>query len=184
MEALLRQGGLPYAETEGQSLIERARDGDAAAFEQLYLNHRDRIYALCLNLSGNREEAQDLLQETFVRAYQALPRFRGRSRFSTWLHRIAANLCCDAAHQQRRAEELTPPHPESSPRPTETVERVRATLGLLPPRFRVVLALRYGQTLSYDEIAETLNWSLPRVKVTIHRAKRAFKEIYLKRVVP
>ena len=179
-EALLLGRGRPahQAGEADDSLVALARGGDQAAFERLYLMHRDRVYALCLNLCGNADQAQDLLQETFVRAYRALPGFRGSARFSTWLHRIAVNLCRDAAHRQRRmAEPVEPAGPGESDR-TETVHLVRAALAQLKPGHRTVLALRYGQALSYQEIAEMLDWSLPRVKVTLHRAKLAFKAVY------
>jgi RNA polymerase sigma-70 factor (ECF subfamily) len=134
------------------------------------------VYTLCLNLCGNRAEAEDLLQETFVRAYRGLPRFRGRARFTTWLHRIAVNLCRDAARRRRRSPDPLPIAPSPS---SATVDQVRAALARLRPQHRLVLILRYSQSLSYQEIGDLLSWSLSRVKVTIHRAKRAFKDIYL-----
>lgn len=157
------------------ALVACAQRGDTAAFDKLYLRHRDQVYTLCLNLCGDREQAQDLLQESFVRAYRALPKFRGRSRFTTWLHRIAVNLCRDAARRSQR-----PPHrtPAARPANTATVDQVRTALARLRPRHRAVLVLRYMQSLSYAEIAEVLRWPLPRVKVTLHRAKRAFKAAY------
>ena len=158
------------------ALVARAQRGDEDAYDELYVRHRDHVYTLCLNLCGDRDEAQDLLQESFVRGYRALRTFRKEARFTTWLHRIAVNVCHSAARQnQRRAE----PRPVATGPSPGLVEQVRATLVHLRPQYRVVLALRYHQSLSYQEIAELLNWSLARVKVTIHRAKRAFKDAYL-----
>lgn len=178
-EALfLERGRSAVQPSEGdEELAERARKGDTVAFEQLYLRHRDYVYKLCLNLCGHRDQAQDLLQETFIRAYRALPRFRGGSRFTTWLHRIASNLCWDAA-QRREAIATVDPPPPAIHQGWETVEEVRAALARLKPQQRAALALHYGQGLSYQEIAELLNWSLSKVKVTMHRAKRAFREVY------
>jgi RNA polymerase sigma-70 factor, ECF subfamily len=158
-----------------ENLVARARGGDAAAFEELYVAHRDAVYTLCLSLCGDREEAQDLLQESFVRAYRALPRFRGEAQFLTWVHRIAVNLFRSSLRRRHRAPGLPPPAP--GPRPGEG-EEVRAALQQLQPQHRLVLALRYSQTLSYQEIADLLGWSLAKVKATIHRAKRAFREVY------
>lgn len=160
-------------------LLARAQRGDKGAFEELYLKHRDHMYTLCLNLCGNPEQAQDLLQDTFVRAYRGLRGFRSKARFSTWLHRIAINLHRDALRHQRRS-----PSPgqivTSIPRHSDdNVHQVRAALRRLKSPHRIVLVLRYMQTLSYHEIADLLHWSLPRVKVTLHRAKRAFKDAYL-----
>jgi RNA polymerase sigma-70 factor (ECF subfamily) len=161
---------------EEAALIARARRGDAGAFEELYRRHRDQVYTLCLNLCGNREDAQDLLQETFVHAYRGLRGFAGRSAFGTWLYRIAVNVCAAARRRARTA-----PTPASDPgADAATIERVRDVLMRLRPAHRTVLVLRYSQELSYNEIAECLRWSLARVKVTIHRAKRAFKDAYLK----
>jgi RNA polymerase sigma-70 factor (ECF subfamily) len=166
------------AQREADSaLVARAQRGDENAYDELYRRHRDHVYTLCLNLCGDRDEAQDLLQETFVRGYRALRKFRGDARFTTWLHRIAVNVCHETARRSRRRPGPEPLAVEADP---ALVEQVRAALVRLRPSHRVVLALRYHQSLSYQQIAETLNWSLARVKVTIHRAKRAFKDAYLK----
>jgi RNA polymerase sigma-70 factor (ECF subfamily) len=182
----------------GSALVERARRGDVEAFDELYRVHRDRVYTLCSDLCGNRELAEDLLQETFVRTWRGLRRFGGRSSFATWVHRIAINVCRDAARKARR-QGPHPPAPSPSPSTTlgvnlergsvegsanvlgpdvAVVERVRATLAGLKPAFRSALVLRHTLGLSYEEIGETLGWSLAKVKVTIHRAKRAFKDAY------
>ena len=163
------------------ALVARARQGDNRAFEQLYLGHRNQMYNLCLNLCGDSDQAQDLLQETFVRAYRALPRFRGSSTFSTWLYRIAVNVCRDAARRRRRmrlAESAAPDAPDVGV--AQTVALVRSALLRLSPRHRAALALRYTLSLSHQEMANVLGWSLPKVKVTIHRARQAFKEAYRK----
>ena len=158
------------------ALVARARRGDAAALDELYRRYRDQVYTLCLNLCGNRDEAQDLLQETFVRAWRGLPRFAGRCMFSTWLYRIAVNLSRDAARRRRRVLDAMP---AASAAPDSAIDEVRAALAGLQHSHRAVLVLRYFQSLSHKEIAECLHWSLSRVKVTLHRAKRAFKDSYL-----
>jgi RNA polymerase sigma-70 factor (ECF subfamily) len=166
------------AEAEAE-LVARARGGDTAAFEQLYRMHRDRVYTLCLSLCADAEEAQDLLQDTFVRAYRSRRQFRGEAQFATWLHRIAVNLYRDALRHRARQPAPPAPAPVPGPEAAEVAVHVRAALARLQPAHRIVLALRYGQSLSYQEMATLLRWSLPRVKVTIHRAKRAFRETYL-----
>jgi RNA polymerase sigma-70 factor (ECF subfamily) len=173
----LRAAGPQSATAQEESLlVARARRGDAAAFDQLYHRHRHQVYTLSLNLCGDPEEARDLLQETFLRVWRGLPRFRERSKFTTWIYRIAVNLARDAARRRRRAA----PAPAAAPDPDlATVGRVRATLTQLRTPHRVVLVLRYSLSLSYEEIADLLGWSLSRVKVTLHRARRAFKDAYL-----
>ena len=158
------------------TIVTRARQGDAAALDELYRWYRDQVYTLCLNLCGDRDEAQDLLQETFVRAWRGLPRFAGRYMFSTWLYRIALNLCRDAA---RRRRPMLDAAPAASAARDSAVDEVRSVLMGLHHSHRLVLVMRYFQSLSHKEIAECLHWSLPRVKVTLHRAKRAFKDSYL-----
>ena len=173
----MRRGDTAIQAQEADSaVVARARRGDTAAFDQLYVKHRDKVYTLCLNLCGNRDQAEDLLQETFVRAYRALPGFRGHSEFTTWLHRIVVNLCHEAARRSQRRADAPAVAADAD---TEVVDNVRAALMRLRPQHRVVLVLRYHQSLSYREISEVLKWSLARVKVTLHRAKRAFKDVYL-----
>jgi RNA polymerase sigma-70 factor (ECF subfamily) len=169
--------GAVKADNRGEAaLVAQARQGEGGAFDQLYQRHRDSIYNLCLNYCGDPEEAGDLLQETFVRAWRGLPKFSGRAAFTTWLYRIAINLCRDAARRKGRAQF---PILELPVREPEAMSRVRSTLLGLRPAYRTVLALRYTDSLSYQEIADCLGWSLPRVKVTLHRAKLAFKQAYL-----
>jgi RNA polymerase sigma-70 factor, ECF subfamily len=158
------------------ALIARARTGDGAAIDQLYRSYRDQVYTLCVNLCGDREEAQDLLQETFVRAFRGLPRFAGRAKLSTWLYRITVNLAHELGRRKRALPEAVAI--SCTTNTVDTVAEVRTVLSQLAPDFRQVLVLRYSQDLSYQEIAECLGWSLPKVKVTIHRAKQAFKAAY------
>ena len=163
---------------EDTALALRARAGDRNAFEQLYLRHRNQVYTLCLNLCGDREQAQDLLQDTFVRACRGLRAFRGGSQFGMWLYRIAVNVCREWARKRRRQAPpatVEPPGRDDG----DITSQARAALGQLRESYRTVLALRYSRSLSYQEIADLLHWSLPKVKVTIHRAKQAFKEAYL-----
>lgn len=174
---LLGRGGPEIAVApEDDLLVAGARQGDAAAFDQLYRRHRDHVYTLCLNLCGDTEEAGDLLQEAFVQAWRGLPRFAGRSKFTTWLYRITVNACRDAARRRRRLPR--PPAPPPDP-DAAIIDRVRAALTTLRPSHRVALVLRYSLSLSYQEIADLLNWSLPRVRGTLHRARGAFKHAYV-----
>ncbi len=161
------------------ALVARARAGDASAFEELYVRCRDQTYTLCLSLCADPEEAQDLLQDTFVRAYRFLPSFRGEAQFTTWLHRITVNLYHDATRRKQRQAAAVPEPTPSREGGQETAGQVRAVLALLQPNHRVVLGLRYSQGLSYQEMAEVLHWSLGRVKITLHRAKAAFRDAYL-----
>jgi len=165
---------------EETALVARARAGEQEAVDQLYRSHRREIFGLCLNLSGNREEAQDLLQETFVRAFRGLPSFGGRCQFKTWLTRIAVNLARDLARRRHRRPEspllATLAAPDSD---GGLIDLVRATLGCLEAHQRELLCLRYTQSLSYQEIGDCLGWSQGRVKKGLYRARQAFKQMYL-----
>ncbi|UCH34501.1 MAG: RNA polymerase sigma factor [Armatimonadota bacterium] len=170
--------GSPATRAAGRdgALVARAQQGERAALDELYRRHRDYVYTLCFNLCGDREDAQDLLQETFVHAWRGLPKFAGRSSFTTWLYRIAVNV----AHDARRRHREPMPTDRNPAADAETIDHVRAALARLRPAHRAVLVLRYSLSLSHQEIAECLHWSLSRAKVTAHRAKRAFKDEYLR----
>ena len=153
----------------------RAQAGDAAAFDRLYRQYRDRVYTLCLQVCGDREEAGDAMQEAFVNAWKGLPKFAGRSSFLTWIYRIAINTCRAQARKPARPVELAV---ETSGKDYALIEAVRAALVKLKPDYRIILALRYSQELSYTEIAEALGWSVPKVRITLYRAKKDFKAAY------
>ncbi|HUT74468.1 MAG TPA: RNA polymerase sigma factor [Armatimonadota bacterium] len=167
------------APADEAALIARVQQGDTAALDELYRRHGDYVYTLCLNLCGNPDDAQDLLQETFVRAWRGLPKFVGRSSFSTWLYRITVNVTREARRRRRPEPVAAAVEPITAPEPGE-VEQVRAVLARLKPAHRLVLVLRYSMCLSHQEIADCLRWSLSRAKVTVHRAKRAFKDEYVR----
>ena len=176
-----------------QELVSLAKGGDAAAFEQLMLASQDRVYTLCLRMTGNREDALDLAQEAFLNAWRGLPSFQGNSSFSTWVYRLASNACSDFLRRRKRRQEhessapldggeTSPPEP-ADPRGTPEDELERAELrraverGLqaLPEHHRQVLIMRELSGLSYQEIGETLDLDLGTVKSRIARARLALK---------
>ena len=181
---LTRGAWLTCADSEERALVARAQQGDASAIDELYRRYRDRVYTLCLDLCGDPEEAEDLLQETFVNACRGLPKFAGRSTLATWLYRIAVNAVRSSARRRRREPIAGLPLPEPPPFAIDpdpaTISGVRAALAGLHPRHRQVLALRYSQSLSYQEIGDSLGWPLARVRATLHRARCAFKKAYLR----
>ena len=179
-------------QTEGE-LVSRARAGDAAAFEQLMLASQDRVYTLCLRMTGNREDALDLAQEAFLNAWRGLPSFQGNSSFSTWVYRLASNACIDFLRKRKRRqehesaaslddEEAPLPEPaDPGATPEEALERaelrraVERGLQALPEHHRQVLVMRELSGLSYQEIGETLGLDLGTVKSRIARARLALK---------
>lgn len=167
------------------ALIENAQKGDQDAFAELVNEHQRYVYNLTLRILRDENEALDLAQETFVRAWSALPNFRGQSRFRTWLYRIATNLCYNRLPTLRRSlnelgeeivEELSNPDPRSvNPayklEKQELREYLFQAVDNLDEKYRLLIALRYQDELSYDEIASTLNLPLGTVKTGLFRAK-------------
>lgn len=153
--------------------------------------HQARILRLCASLLGDAAPAEDAAQEIFFKAYQALPSFRGRSAFSTWLYRIAANHCLDLLRKRRRerteswealiessGEQLqqflaAPVDPKAALADAELVQRA---LAQLPPDYRLILTLREVEGLSYQELAAALRCSLDAVKARLRRARQELLE--------
>lgn len=164
-------------------LVEHAKAGDARAFEGVYRRTVERTYALCLRMSGNTEEAGELVQDVYVRAWERLASFRGESLFTTWLHRLAVNLVLQERRSagRRRAREMPDPDLDRYGRaavqamPGTKVDLERAIAGL-PVKAREVLVLRDVQGYKYDEIARMTGVTLGTVKAQIHRARGLVKE--------
>jgi RNA polymerase sigma-70 factor, ECF subfamily len=180
-------------------LVERARGGDTNAFGELVRKYQDRVYNTCWRMCSDRTEAEDLAQEAFVKAFQALGGFSGRSQFYTWVFRIAVNLVLSARRRRKRAAtysldaarnhdpgedgKLLAMHLAAlNPLPGEQVARneqevaVLQALGRLDEEHRVVVVLRDLEDLGYDEIAEILGVPSGTVKSRLHRARLALRE--------
>lgn len=178
-------------------LVDRARAGDQDAFEQLVLSNQNRVYALAFRMVNDREEAADLAQEAFLKAWQGLPAFQGDSSFSTWVYRLASNVCIDYLRKQKRRREVEPvlslddeesgwtepaDWDQDPQRQLERAERSRAVargLEALPDHHRQVLALRELSGLSYQEIGQALELDIGTVKSRIARARLALRKILL-----
>ena len=167
--------------------VARAQDGDIEAFEQLYRSHVARVYALCLRMHANREDAEDSTQEVFVRAWQRLRGFEGRSAFSTWLHRLAVNVVLDRkrALKHRLAEvpasvEETGESPidrerARSPDPALGVDLERA-IAMLPDGARLAFVLHDIEGFRHREIAELTGTAEGTSKAQLHRARQLLKK--------
>jgi RNA polymerase sigma-70 factor, ECF subfamily len=169
-------------------LIERARRGDAAAFENLVIRHERYVYNLALRVVCNPEDAQDIAQQAFVRAWQAMPQFRGEARFSTWLYRIVTNLCYNRLPRIRRELSALDPDENALALPDERQEpegvvlaagmrhAVQVAFAALPESYRLLVTLRHLQEMSYEEIAQVTGMPLGTVKTGIFRARRLLRE--------
>lgn len=170
---------------EESRVIRAVLEGDADRFEELVRAYEKGIYNLCLRMLGDEQDALDAAQEAFFKAYRSLSGFRGESRFSTWLYRLAGNVCLDMLRKRPNTptvsmdDDDTPLFlADSSPSPQELLERseirrsVDAALGTLPPEFRQAVVLRDVNGLSYEEIAEVTGLEAGTVKSRIFRARR------------
>lgn len=175
-------------------LIHKAQQNDTQAFGELVMAYQRFIFNLALRSLGNPQEAQDAAQETFLRAWQALPGFRGECRFSTWLYRIAVNLCFNRRPRLRRdlaaismdaSDEDGWDFPDEGGNPLHLVEHkeqrafLHHAIECLPESYRLLVSMRYGQDLSYEEIAEVLGMPLGTVKTGLFRAKAQLKAALL-----
>jgi RNA polymerase sigma-70 factor, ECF subfamily len=172
-----------------QHLIQRAQKGDSDAFAVLVSEHQRYVYNLALRVLKNEEEALDLAQETFVRAWTALPNFRGQSQFRTWLYRIVTNLCYNRLPSLRRSlnelgDDVIAELPETGlnfSNPAHDVESrelrsyLHQAIDQLDENYRLLISLRYQNELSYEEIAVTLNLPLGTVKTGLFRAKEQLR---------
>ncbi len=166
-------------------LLRRARGGDPTAFGALVELHQTRIYAVCLRILADPEDARDAAQDAFMTAFRKLEQFRGDAAFGTWLHRIAVNACYDslrrakrqpmlhrADHNDERALDDAPPTPDPADEIAGTIDVARA-LALIPEDFRVVLVLADIEDLPYEEIARVLDVPVGTVKSRVHRGRVA-----------
>ena len=176
-------------EQEAQ-IVQRVLQGDVNAFEKLVLEYEKSVYAITQRMTGNAEDAADMTQETFIKAYNSLSSFRGDSKFSVWLYRIATNVCLDFLRSRSRkptvslsvedddGEEVELDIADESQSPERLLERgltrdaVRRGLNALSPEYRQILLLREMQGLSYEEIADVLTLEVGTVKSRIFRARK------------
>jgi RNA polymerase sigma-70 factor (ECF subfamily) len=186
-------------EPEVLPLVQQTLEGKREAFDEIVFLYREQVYATAWQLTHNTEDALDVAQDVFLRAYRALSSYKGRARFSTWLHRIVLNTCVDHIRRERRhwqnislsdltedrGDEAYPqaPQPSIDPVQRESVyqqqiqRRILAALEQVSARQRDVFVLRYYQDLELKEIANALKCSEGAVKRHLHRAQARLREI-------
>lgn len=187
------------ADNEEKAYIARAKQGDLAAFEQLVLRYEKMVYTLAFRMMDHSEDAKDLSQEVFLKAYRSIARFDERAAFSTWLYRIAMNACIDemrrrkgkqtlSIEQEQESEDGSMQHqiadpgdtPEESLLRQEKRSEILEALGQLSAEHRAVVILRDVKELRYEEIAEILQLPPGTVKSRLSRARRQLKAEILK----
>ena len=178
---------------EDRELIARARKGDEAAYRVLLEQYQRTVFNICLRMVRNREEAEDLAQEAFMKVFSMLDRYNPSFAFSSWLFKITSNLCIDKIRKRRintlpmdqpvqsengeyaRQYQAPDDDPERLLVKSEKMKQLSDAIDSLPPHYRVMIVLRHQEDLSYEEIAETLDVPLGTVKARIHRAREMLK---------
>ncbi len=176
------------AEPGDYELAQRAAAGDMAAFEDLYRRHFRRVYALCLRMLGNPEEAEDLTQETFTHLYNKIGSFRGESAFTTWLHRLTVNQVLMHFRRRKSRPEFTTEEGETpiqivrgteNPNAMPVVDRIilENAITKLPPGYRTVFVLHDVEGHEHGEIARMLGISEGTSKSQLHKARLKLREL-------
>ena len=179
-----------------EQLIRRAQQGDNGAFEELLLLHQKKVYNLCLRMSANPDDALDLSQEAFLRAWRSLGQYQFEASFSTWLFRLTSNICIDFLRRKKRRQETSltesyddsdegaelsvpdaQPGPEQQAMTNETKIELAHAMERLSPEHREILQLRVIEDLQYEQIADILGVRVGTVKSRLARARLALRKI-------
>ena len=179
-----------------EQLIRRAQQGDNGAFEELLLLHQKKVYNLCLRMSANPDDALDLSQEAFLRAWRSLGQYQFEASFSTWLFRLTSNICIDFLRRKKRRQETSltesyddsdegaelsvpdaQPGPEQQAITNETKIELARAMGQLAPDHREILQLRVVEDLPYEQIADILGVRVGTVKSRLARARLSLRKI-------
>lgn len=179
-----------------EQLIRRAQQGDNGAFEELLLLHQKKVYNLCLRMNANPDDALDLSQEAFLRAWRSLGQYQFEASFSTWLFRLTSNICIDFLRRKKRRQETSltesyddsdegaelsvpdaQPGPEQQAITNETKIELARAMEQLSPEHREILQLRVIEDLQYEQIADILGVRVGTVKSRLARARLSFRKI-------
>lgn len=183
-------------ELNEKKLVKRIKKGDQQAFAELVTEYKDKLFNVAYRMLGNRQEAEDVVQESFLRVYSNIGQYDANYKLSTWIYRITTNLCIDRLRKKKVAvdsldEEFTEnegqtlydrlssrePTPEEAALIQETQAVVQYAIDQLPPAYRAAIVLRYIHDLSMQEISDILQIPVPTVKTRLHRGREALKAI-------
>lgn len=180
-----------------EQLVKKSLSGDTEAFEELVSRYQNKVYALAYRYMGNEEDAYDMTQEAFLKAFRSLRTFKGSSSFGTWLYRVATNVCLDELRRRKRRilpisldeplatkegdeveKDITDPAPTADIiyERQEFSEYILAFLNQMKPEHKIVIILRDMMDFSYEEIAQILNCSVGTVKSRISRARNILRK--------
>ena len=181
-------------------LILKCKNGNVEAFEELVLKYQRQVYTVAYRFMGNHEDASDLAQEAFIKAYKSIDRFRGESSLKTWLYHIVANVCRDELRKRKKGQVLSLDAPISTDEGKITRQTedwtyapdllyeskevqyfIQEAINQLTPEYKEVIILREIQGFSYEEIAQLLDCSLGTIKSRLNRARKAMRDILINR---
>jgi RNA polymerase sigma-70 factor, ECF subfamily len=168
-----------------RALVDRCRREEPGAFEELVDQFRNLVFALIARTVADRSRAEDLAQDVFLRIHRGLPYFRGEARLSTWVYRIAVNVCMQEKGRPRPLISLDDPDsrlpaPGAADRSFtdfELRDRLEKAIEQLPPQYRLLIAGHYLEGVRYEDLAEAMNLPLGTVKTQLHRAKRQLRQL-------
>ena len=174
-------------QSDDERLIERCRSGqDDAAFTELVDRYKDLVFGLVYRLSRDRNQAEDLAQEVFLKVHRGLPYFRGDAKLATWIYRIVFNVCSQERSRRRAVELPLDPGGDRTPIDPGTVDpafgdlelrdRLQHAMAGLPENYRFLIAAHYLRGIQYDALAEALDIPIGTVKTHLHRAKRLLRQ--------
>jgi RNA polymerase sigma-70 factor (ECF subfamily) len=179
----------PEMAEELERLVVAAREGDREAFDELVRRTYVDTYTLAVRLTANEEDARDVVQEAYLRAWKGIGRFRGDAQFTTWLYRITANAAYTLVQKRRRRrtepletadepiELASEAQPESAAESALVMEQLSDAVAQLPPKLRSIVVLKDVYGLSHDAIAEELGISVAAAKVRLHRGRKKLRDI-------
>lgn len=176
-----------------EKLVNKVKNGDISSFEKLVFSYQKKIYSFIFRMVLSVEDARDLTQEVFIQAFRSLDQFRGDSKFSTWIYRIAANKSLDFLRRNKRykftvvndldvgelsSKYSTKDNPEHTYLREEKIRRIRDIITGLPEKYMVVVILFHYEKLSYQQVADTLDIPVKTVATRLYRAKLILKEAF------
>jgi RNA polymerase sigma-70 factor (ECF subfamily) len=176
LQAAAAEPGSRTLRDDEREALEACRRGEREAFDLLVERYQRDVYRLCYRYLGNHEDANDMAQEAFLKAYRGLGSFRGESAFSTWLYRIAVNACLNFRAARKHGDELPEDLPDRRPATSERLveeekqERVRAAVARLPEKQRATLILKVYHDLTHEEVAKILGSTVGTVKANLFHA--------------
>lgn len=181
-----RSARLPMTAVDDGTLVQQCLAGESEAFDELVERHRRQVYQVCYRFVNNHEDASDLAQDAFLRAYRALHTFKGNSAFSTWLYRVAVNVCLNRVSEKRAATEpidrrehqdVRGEPPDRGVLRREQAAAVRAAIARLPQKQRATMILRMYHELPHEQIAAILGSSVGAVKANFFHALANLKKL-------